>query len=120
MTIKQNILISLTILILLIGGIFIYKYTYLNNSNIMNQSDIKLNAEQTKHEVIDIAQNELFKHYPEGMRDGKKYELTQVVPITGSSNWKVVYSIANSLDTNVEITVDPVLKKIVSYQDQWS
>ncbi len=90
------------------------------NPNIYKSTESKTSVEQTKLEVLTIAQQELFKHFLGGMRDGRKYELIEVIPIAGSSNWIIIYDITDSLDVRVEIIIDPVKKAIISYQDIWS
>jgi hypothetical protein len=113
----NKLLISLIIIVvLLVLGIWQYN----GKLNMNNKPDYKTNALQTRQEVIDIAQQELFKHYPDGIRMDNKYELVDVTPFTGSSNWMIVYDIPNSFDTRVEIVIDPVLKKVISYKDLWS
>lgn len=113
----KNLFISLIIIAILVGfGILQYK----EKTTMNNKQDHQVNIEQTKQEAIDIAQQELIKHYPGGLRDGKKYELVKAIPFTDSPNWMIVYDIPDSLDMSVEIVVDPVNKKVVSYKDLWS
>lgn len=73
-----------------------------------------------KQEVISIAKQALYNHYPDGVRDEKEYMLIKATPVYNSSNWMVVYDIEDSLDTQVEIIVDSVTKNVMQYKDAWS
>lgn len=87
----------------------------------METEDYKASFENTKTSVVRLAQEELLRHYPDGLIDGKKYEMISAVPFTGSSNWLVTYDLVDVEDARIEIIIDPVVEKVVSYRDDdWS
>ncbi|HEY4506260.1 MAG TPA: hypothetical protein VJJ24_02350 [Candidatus Paceibacterota bacterium] len=85
------------------------------------KTDVSKQMQNDEDKAIQIAEQELLKHYPNKMRDGYKLELTDVSPIRGQpTRWFVKYDIPTAEDMGVEIIVDISTGGVVSFKDAWS
>ncbi len=121
---RKNQIAAVLGLVVIVAIGFALAYNYKNKTTPMIQQEKLVNKAnnqpltQEEEQAVAVAWQELLKHHPDGIVEGKKYDFYGLVhSLRRDPSVSIIFAAENKLETGISMEVDTAKMTVFNYEE---